>query len=1210
MSPDPVLIESRKDVRILVTTYRDYYQRAIDAGSPGVKLVLGPTGLGKTTGIAAVVRDNPDRKFIYLANRKQLLEQVAQLFEPDERVILRRDLEIVQQVLTTRRQEFDALLADHHMREGLAAARQRTRLNLLDPVVIRRTCNQIVQLDPSGRHIPRFMAEHAADLARNLLTAFRLVLTVARGKDEQGGRYRWLVAHPIIEMLFPTIPFRRKPEVRILLMTLQKAYYGFYDGSTTRNLTNLVDDDQTVIFLDEFDFLEHELVTMICRAPQIGDPFDFTAHFYRAMARHKLPNPDFPHRTDRNIRRRIEEIVELVDDIQGRGLAFPDINQFTIERGDGKPGHSLRSPAIFRTRHTVSTSPLYIKPTERSFQLETRQGDPGWQHASWLFNAVGTASTRILALFKELQRDHETYYWEMLRHCFRNTAFLDQVSTIAQFPRRSQDVRGPRGELLDSGYSLFDVDELEQLTDSEEVAVTFYQMLQTPENLLRALARRYLVFGLSATADLPRCVHHFDLGWLEDQELLLPTSEEDRADIQRMSSEKAALRGGRMTLAEVDVLDTTDPDQESLQRFLDAVARDDDFGDDTVGGHRSQRMHRFFAALRWVLTHGGDCPRLLLFLNTFQQVRMLLTTFADRAAEAGVFVVEPLARGGTNRGDEWFQALRLTLWGRRMTVVFFDAAVATEIRQRSEADAAFRALFYEQEPVIVATQYLSAGNGVNLTYADEEGGTERDFTHIALLEAPYYFFHKPDDEMTPDEVFAGRKANIWYQAKLFYARQISEHRFKQVLATVTRPAEWNQHYQNGSSAVDCLLNQLAIFIQALGRVERSREPTPDQVALLAPEVFRVFQVFVGPEFEPLREKHAPFASVNLHMLLEAVASRSAEHERRARSIRDERLRRANDRSREAIHGLVSRLEALRRYGLDIEARHDWEGLRQAVLRHDFHDEIVRKYACATSTPYLSRGRLNLTPDVDVLPLDVRTLESRVLHLDALYGAIADNLVVRDHFLKHGYDLRFDHPGSDLFTPYCLQAILAGAIGEEAIRALLTHEGVGTEGLPDALYEIADMCMVDLPWFIDAKNYSEQTLDRFSLPIDDPLWHPSLNEAIFAAHARDKLARIRLRAGPESKLVYINLVSSQPRPLRCFDAEFRRVARLDEAAIVVVQGALDREAPNRYQDAFATFLMETQRILAAAASGMVEGDVSGDRGEPASTTRVHVEGEAQ
>jgi hypothetical protein len=819
--------------------------------------------------------------------------------------------------------------------------------------------------------------------------------------------------------------------------------------------------------------------------------------------------------------------------------------------------------------------------------LELHQDDANWTPATWFFNAVGTATTRILALFKELERDDEIRYWELLRQCFRNTDFFDQVGTIAQFPRRPEPQLAPRGGLLDGGYNLFDIDDLQQHTDNEEVEVLFYQMLQTPENLLRALAKRFLVFGLSATADLPRCVHHFDLDWLGDQELLLPTTDLDRADIEAMSREKAERRHSQMTIAEVDQLDVTDPFQAKLQQFLEAVAHNDEFDEDTAGGHRSQRMHRFFAALLWLFAHGGDQARQLLFLNTFRQVRLLFTKFATHAADAGVFTVERLP------GNQWFDAFRLTISTdpiRQATIVFFNAALAAEVRQSQEAERTFAELFWTDEPVVVVTQYLSAGNGVTLQYTNDKDGPTRDFTSIGLLEAPYFFFAKPDpEEMSSEEIFAAHKGNIWYQAKLYYSRQISEARFKQALGTLTRPGEWNARYRTGSTSTDCLFNQLAIFIQALGRVERVWEATPDQVALLTPEVFRVFQAFIGPEFETIRLERAPFASANLHSVLEAVADRSAGHLREARRQRDTRLRAANERCREQIRVLVTRLEAVRTSGDDQEARRDWEELRRAVLRHDFHAGAVETYACATSSPYLSRGRLNLTPDLDVLPVGLPHPDSHVIHLDALYSVIAQNLIVRDHFLASGYDLRFDHPGFEIFTPYCLQSILAGAIGEEAITALLAHAGFSCEPMPDDLFEITDLKLAGRPWFIDAKNYSEQTLDRFSLPLDDPLWHPTLNETHFKQHALHKLERIVRTAGPDGKLIYINLVSSQPRLLGYYNHDFEEIASFDDAAIVVVQGALDRDEPNRYQDAFTVFLADLRRVYHSAEDNPVDAD---------------------
>lgn len=354
--------------------YPGYYQRTIDAHDHGVKLVLGPTGLGKSYGIPKVVRNNPDRKFIYMANRKELLEERAADFNPGEYVILRRDLEVVQHVLLTQFAAFEALLADHRFVTSLKRAQQISHLKSLDVVTIRRACQQVSEMTAEGRVLPPWVAEHADAQARIVLQAFRWVLEVTRDAKEQGKIYTWLVSHPVVEAFFPAIPFRLRPEVRIMLVTLQKAYYGFFDGSQTRSLTDLSDDERLIVFLDEFDFLEHDLVGLICRAPQITDPFDFTANFYRAMAHHKLPKADFPLHP--SIRDRIEKIVEIIHGVQKKGLDYPGINQFTLEKTRAQGNQRNTTPAVFRTQHVISTDPLYINQTARSFQLESRRSDP------------------------------------------------------------------------------------------------------------------------------------------------------------------------------------------------------------------------------------------------------------------------------------------------------------------------------------------------------------------------------------------------------------------------------------------------------------------------------------------------------------------------------------------------------------------------------------------------------------------------------------------------------------------------------------------------------------------------------------------------------------------------------------------------------------------------------------------------------------------
>jgi len=60
-----------------------------------------------------------------------------------------------------------------------------------------------------------------------------------------------------------------------------------------------------LIFLDEFDFLENDLIGLICRSPQIDDPFQFVEFFYEQMRRHKLGLDIYPVSGGENIRRRL-----------------------------------------------------------------------------------------------------------------------------------------------------------------------------------------------------------------------------------------------------------------------------------------------------------------------------------------------------------------------------------------------------------------------------------------------------------------------------------------------------------------------------------------------------------------------------------------------------------------------------------------------------------------------------------------------------------------------------------------------------------------------------------------------------------------------------------------------------------------------------------------------------------------------------------------
>jgi hypothetical protein len=150
-------------------------------------------------------------------------------------------------------------------------------------------------------------------------------------------------------------------------------------------------------------------------------------------------------------------------------------------------------------------------------------------------------------------------------------------------------------------------------------------------------------------------------------------------------------------------------------------------------------------------------------------------------------------------------------------------------------------------------------------------------------------------------------------------------------------------------------------------------------------------------------------------------------------------------------------------------------------------------------------------------------------------------------------------------------VLAGVIGEEAITALLGAVDIEVESVSDVLFEIADLKIKDKPWYVDAKNYSEFTLDRFSLSPDDALFNPKLYEPHFKERASEKWHTIAALDGPNCRLIYINLATAHERPVGYYSEDFSPVASLAEAQIVVIQGALQSENPNEYYESFQQFL---------------------------------------
>src|SRR5690606_29594811 len=153
-------------------------------------------------------------------------------------------------------------------------------------------------------------------------------------------------------------------------------------------------------------------------------------------------------------------------------------------------------------------------------------------------------TNRILFLFNDIASISRQMYNEMLDHCFPQSYFAGQVRNVSQFPQTYKTQYTRFGNLLSVGFGLYEIQDLQQVTDQDEVKFRHYAIHTSPERVVLSMSQHNLVFGLSATADLSRLVKHFNLPWLKKQlnvesnARYFEVSESDEAIIEELNTQK------------------------------------------------------------------------------------------------------------------------------------------------------------------------------------------------------------------------------------------------------------------------------------------------------------------------------------------------------------------------------------------------------------------------------------------------------------------------------------------------------------------------------------------------------------------------------------------------------------------------------------------------------------------------------------------------
>ena len=376
--------------------FTSYYQNAVWQDK-GLKLALGGTGLGKTSAIPKVIAAyQGERKFIYCANRVQLLAEMENGLTAKGISFshLRRNSEIAKLVIQEHQEAVSELLASSKLQKLYNPNLKKRQF--LDAVArLEQT------LDLPNHPLTQVMVESAS---AQLIHLFKSLFRAASGETK-----RWLRRQEVVRTLFPYITFQDDTQCRVLLVTIQKLFYGFFDGEATLNLSRLTGDRAGhIVFLDEFDFLESNLADLICRDSEVSSPFQFVELFYREMERHRLLSEDYLKADGAEwAREKVEGVVRLVRRLKEleQPIPYPDINLFTSR------DEKLKNNAIFQTNRTVVKAPLYLEATARSFEIKSNSNRN--IRAYTLFNTVRETMNRILAFFRELETQnpdlHKTY---------------------------------------------------------------------------------------------------------------------------------------------------------------------------------------------------------------------------------------------------------------------------------------------------------------------------------------------------------------------------------------------------------------------------------------------------------------------------------------------------------------------------------------------------------------------------------------------------------------------------------------------------------------------------------------------------------------------------------------------------------------------------------------------------------------------------------
>jgi predicted ATP-dependent serine protease len=177
--------------------YTEYYQNVIQH-QQGFKLVLGGTGLGKTSGIIETVKQNTEKnkRFFYMANRLQLLNELKTDLEKANigYCLQKRDEEIISEI---EKNDFDNLIENPIIDKYAKSLEKVTKTSKNS---IKQTFNFVKDNTTLANN------DESKDFLREKVTkifSFLRNIIKQAGKEKNRKDYETLISNSTIKILFP-----------------------------------------------------------------------------------------------------------------------------------------------------------------------------------------------------------------------------------------------------------------------------------------------------------------------------------------------------------------------------------------------------------------------------------------------------------------------------------------------------------------------------------------------------------------------------------------------------------------------------------------------------------------------------------------------------------------------------------------------------------------------------------------------------------------------------------------------------------------------------------------------------------------------------------------------------------------------------------------------------------------------------------------------